>query len=419
MSEEKRGTPDKTRMQRVIGLVRRAIEYPGPDRDALLLIVKGIVASTVAWVLANNVLAAPSATFAPLTALLMVHVTISQSLDHAVRYAAAMVGGVVLAGLLTPVLGATTVTFAVLMLIALVLGRWRKLGQQGPQVGVAALFAYSSFTQAGTVSSSVLQLVNLVGLVLLGCVLGVVTNLVIVPPLRYRSAEYGIDALSRSLSVLLTDISAGLQEGAPSQDQADAWLHRVDQFPAVATQARSTVEHVAETMRFNPRRWFRRRTGSFEGHRTIINALERAGDQLRAATRGLSYTTGSDDPQQNEHDQFCRTYGQMLAVISEAARVLGELRNAEDTEHTRELDETIDRARKAYNAVVAQAEGQHLDDPDQWPVYGALQTDAHRLVGEFIQAQKDLSRLANPGANARHIPDRGDPNQHHHRASAQ
>ncbi|WP_243789350.1 aromatic acid exporter family protein [Saccharopolyspora gloriosae] len=384
----------QVRWERVAGVVRRAFGHAGPDRDALLLIVKSVAAATMAWVLANNVLGAPSATFAPFTALLMVQATISQSLDQSARYALAMVFGVVLAGLITPVLGAATLTFAVLILIALVLGRWRKLGQQGPQVGVAALFAYSSFTQTGGPSSaSFVSLASIAGLVVLGCGLGILTNLVLVPPIRYRNAEYGITALSHSLCELLTDIADGIADGAPTRDQAAEWRHRADQFPAAAAQARATVEQVAETMRFNPRRWLRRSSSSFTGHRVVINALERAGEQLRSAGRGLTSAVDTYHSLQDEHDRFLAAYSSILREVGEAARILGQLRTTATERSTDELRDTTDRAGRAYDSLIEQSTNQRLDSPEQWPVYGALQTDAQRLIEEFLQAQQNLDQL--------------------------
>lgn len=384
----------RARWQRLSGSVRRGLGHPGPDRDVLLTIVKSVVAATAAWLIANNVLGAPSATFAPFTALLMVQATVSQSLDQSARYAGAMVFGVVLAGLLTPLFGAAIWTFAGLILIALVLGRWRKLGQQGPQVGVAALFAYSSFSQSGGSSTSYVQLASIAGLVVLGCSLGVITNFVIVPPMRYRSAEYGISSVARSLCDLLTDLGEELQRGVPDTEQAGAWQHRADQFPDTVAQARATVEHAAETMRFNPRRLLMRGSSSFEGHRTILNALERATEQLRSTTRGLAHAASSTDhPQGSEHEKFLAGLADLLAATADTARVLGGLHNADGTDRLQELDDATDRARRSYSDLAAKVEGRELDSPEQWPIYGALQTDAHRLVEEFIQARHSLDKL--------------------------
>lgn len=383
----------RSRWQRALCVVQRAFGHAGPDRDVLLLILKSVIAATVAWVIANNLLGATSATFAPFTALLMVQATISQSLDQSARYAGAMVFGVVLAGLLTPLLGAATVTFSVLMLVALVLGRWRKLGQQGPQVAVAALFAYFSFTHSDAPASSFLQLVSIAGLVLLGCGLGVLTNIVIAPPMRYRSAQHGISALAHSLCDLITDAANALAEGVPDQEQADSLLHRANRFPELVAQTRSAVEHAAESGRFNPRRLFLRRAASFEGHRAIIDAMERATEQLRSAMRGLTYASSASVPQQRTHEQFLATYSKVLTETAEAARVIGDLHSAEDTERANELQAAVERSGSAYSELAEQTDDQQLDSPGEWPVYGALQTDAHRLVEEFLQAHRKLSEV--------------------------
>jgi hypothetical protein len=267
---------------------------------------------------------------------------------------------------------------------------------------VAALFAYSSFSQSGGSPASYLQLGSIAGLVLLGCSIGVITNLVIVPPIRYRSAQYGISALSRSLCDLLTDVSEGLQAGVPARDQAEEWQHRADQFPTTVAQARSAVEHAAETMRFNPRRLLMRGSSSFQGHRTILNALERATEQLRSTTRGLTYAATTDHPHEQQHDQFAVGLANVLAFTAETARILGQLHSTNDTDELHQLDQTTDRARHAYSELAESVQGEQLDDPDQWPIYGPLETDAHRLVEEFIQARDSLDQLIrqhDPAAN--------------------
>ncbi len=49
-------------------------------------------------------------------------------------------------------------TFAALVLLALFIGRWQRLGNQGPQVAVAALFAYQSMIVVPTWRASFVQL---------------------------------------------------------------------------------------------------------------------------------------------------------------------------------------------------------------------------------------------------------------------
>lgn len=69
-----------------------------------------------------------------------------------------------------------------------------------------------------------------------------------------------------------------------------------------------------------------------------------------------------------------------------------------------ELDDATARARRAYSALAEQTEGQELDSPRQWPIYGALQTDTHRLVEEFIQARDSLAQLLDHHENEPQTP---------------
>ncbi|WP_051906021.1 MULTISPECIES: FUSC family protein [Streptomyces] len=380
-------------LRQVADLAGKAAVRASAKRDSILLLFKAVIAATAAWIIANDLVGAPSPTFAPFSALLMVQATISGSLRDSVRFAGAMVSGVLLAGLMVPLLGTSTGTFAGIVLLTSALGRWRKLAPYGPQMAVAALFAFAAFTQSGTSTSGFVKLASIVGLVVFGCLTGVVTNLLIVPPLRYRSAEYGIGALSGAMAELLTDASKGMAEGVPDQEQAEKWRERATWYPDMVSQARKGVETVAEQMRFNPRRVFQRSSSSYEGHRVIINALERTSRLLLSAMTSLTSISLSDDPLQQEHDHFCVAYSRLLDVLAEAVRVLEGLRRPEDTEHGERLSEAVDRARTAYIELAEQSTGRQLDGPDQWPVYGSLQTDARRLIEEFAQAQRSLSQL--------------------------
>lgn len=385
----------RTGFQRVRNLIRRAVGHAGPDRDTLLLIIKSALAATIAWVLADLVLQAPSATFAPFSALLMVQVTVLRSLDQAFRYASAVVAGVVLAGLLSPLLGATVWTFAILMIIALILGRWRRLGSQGPQVAVAALFAYAAFVQTGGSPESFSQLLSIAGLVILGCGIGVITNLAILPPMRYRSAQYAVSGLAQSTCDLLSDLAEGLREGVPGTERADDWRHRSAQLPDSVSQTRQSVEHAAETFRFNPRRKLTRHSASFEGHRTIVNVLERVTDQLRSITRGLRYAADIEEPSESHHS-FLRYYADLLYEASESTRILGELHNLSDLRADNGLDDAVHRGRDTFQDLSKAVQEQQLDPVGEWPTFSVLQTDAHRLVEELVEAVRELAELADP-----------------------
>lgn len=372
--------------------VRRGVGHPGPERETILLIVKSAVAASLAWYLANDLLGAPSATFAPFSALLMVQVTISHSLFQSLRYAAAVIAGVIITALLVPALGATVAAFAVLMVVGLVIGRWRRLGSQGPQVAVAALFAYSAFSQSGEPSTGYVQLVSIAGLVVLGCVIGVVINVVVVPPIRFRSGAYAVDSLSRSLCDLLTDIAEGLASGMPGDDQVHQWGYRAGRIPALAEQARTSIEHAAESMRFNPRRLFMRQSSDFSGYRITVCAFQRANEQVMSMCRSLRHSRAETRDTPEGAAGVAGELASVLRATAEATRILGAIHHVADLDRTSDLDEPLDRGRDAVARASERVDSHDLDQGRDGPIYTGLLTDARRLVEEFGEARSQLAQ---------------------------
>ncbi|RCW45350.1 uncharacterized membrane protein YgaE (UPF0421/DUF939 family) [Halopolyspora algeriensis] len=391
-TEERTSGRARSWLQGLVGRGRDPLERFGLSSDALLLIVKSVVAATLGWLIAEVVLNAPSSTFAPFSAVLMLHATVSRSVNHSFGFAAAMTGGVALAGALVPLLGPSLGTFALLVLLASLLGRWRKLGSQGVQVTVAAMFSYAAFFQADSGPSSWLHLASIAGLVVLGCFIGVGTNLVIVPPLRYRTAEHSVRILAQQLCGLLGDIAACLRAGHHDSNQVDAWWDRANELQNTVAQARSSVEDAAETLRLNPRRLLLRQNPSFAGHRRTVSSLERATEQLRSLTRAfsdISRTGHLDDAQQ----AFLRSYADVLDAAAAATRVLGELHTYADLRQDNDLDHHIHQGRTAHQYLNDHINAHRLDDRDHWPVYEALHTDGRRLVEELARAEHELAQL--------------------------
>lgn len=378
--------------RRIRDMFRRAFAHGGNDREVLLLVVKSALAATLAWVVADTLLQAPSSTFAPFSALLMVQVTVSQSMSQSVRFTIAVVAGVILVALAAPLLGQSIATLAVILLIALIIGRWRRLGQQGAQVAVASVFAYAAFIETSG-GSSFTQLLSIAGLVVLGCAIGVLVNLVVFPPMRYRSAEYSISALAHSVADFVAAMGEALPQGAPTTDQTEDWQHRSGQLPNMVSQTRESVEHAAETWRYNPRRLFTKKSPSFAGHRTTVNVIDRATAQLRAITRGLDYAARQAETTQ-EQEQFLATYAELLDTVAASIRVLGEIDSIEELRNDkRNFDVNLRSGREIAQRLETNFDTHQLDSQETWPIYGGMDTDGHRLIEEFVQGEQELDEL--------------------------
>ncbi|WP_371793705.1 FUSC family protein [Streptomyces sp. NBC_01471] len=138
------------RSARVGQWLRRAAGSDGHERHTLELIGKSTLAATISWLIAYDVMHAVSPAFAPFSAILIMQVTVYQSVTQALRYVGAVSAGVALQAALGLLAGPDLLTFALVALVALSIGRWRPLGPQGPQVATAALFAFSAYVSASS-----------------------------------------------------------------------------------------------------------------------------------------------------------------------------------------------------------------------------------------------------------------------------
>jgi uncharacterized membrane protein YgaE (UPF0421/DUF939 family) len=274
---------------RAVRWFTRSFAYAGYERHTLLLILKSALAATIAWYVSYDLMHARSPAFAPFSAVLIMQVTVYRSVVWSLRYAAAVTAGVAVQAALGYLAGPDLVTFVLVALIALSIGRWAVLGAQGPHVATAAFFAFSTYVGASENSTRALQLAQIVVLVLIGCAVGTAVNITVAPPMRYRSAEYGVRALARTLHDLASDIHPVLGDGAPDADTTGQWRERAARTGRMITRARTGLETAEESVYYNPRRLLRRHRGhtTFEGYRAILEALVRTLYQITSLIRSL------------------------------------------------------------------------------------------------------------------------------------
>lgn len=393
--EEKRASASQGRFARAGRWFRRAGGADSYERYTLALVCKSALAATVAWVISFDLMDARSPAFAPFSAVLIMQVTVYQSLVQMLRFVGAVCAGVALQAALGFLFGPTLLTFVLVALIAMTIGQWRRLGAQGSQVSTAAFFAFSTYVSATGGLDRVTQLGQIILLVLVGCGVGVLVNVLVLPPLRYRGAEHGIQALAHSLCDLLGDMYPALREGQLGDDRTSHWRERAAHLGSVAAQAQSSVRTASESTYFNPRRRLRRhsRHNAFPVYQGVIDALERAGHQVVSITRSLDQWRNGEGG--DEHRDFLRRYGDFLASIAEIAYLFSAIDEDRLDEQASELRSATEEAQRRRDTLVEVVEDSALPTADPSHPYGILLAEATRMVDE---AQHLRSMLGDPGS---------------------
>ncbi|WP_405842163.1 aromatic acid exporter family protein [Streptomyces platensis] len=371
------------RMARVRQWWGRALGSEGHERSTVLLIAKGTLAATIAWVISYHLLHAQSPAFAPFSAVLIMQVTVYQSLLQSSRYVGAVVAGVAVQAALGFLVGPELLTFALVAAVALTIGRWPALGSQGSQVATAAFFAFSTYVSATSTPDASTQLGQIILLVLIGCGVGVLVNVTVLPPLRYRSAEYGIRTLAHALCDLVSDIYPVLRAGGPDEESTGRRRSRAEQTGELVAQARTGLRMARESLHYNPRRLVRRgrpHTG-FEGYAAVLEALERTLGQVAALTRSLDRWSADED--RHRYGAFLASYADFLESLSRITRDFADLDEDRLGDQAPELCQLADEAQDYRRRLAEEAERGELPLADPGRPYGVLVIEAARLMEEF------------------------------------
>ncbi|WP_345556925.1 FUSC family protein [Streptomonospora halophila] len=384
--------PRRTARVRLSSSALRAWRHAGPERTAVVTVAKSALAATAAWAVSHTLLQATSPAFAPFAAVVMVHVTVRESLARSLRFVGAAVLGVCLQGLLGFVFEPRLWTFAVVATVALVIGRWSRLGAQGQLVTTAAFFAYSVFISDDGAADRMGMLAQLVGLVLVGCAIGLVVNILVLPPLRYRRAEYGVTNLARSSGDLVGEVAGIIQQRPPAEDEADEWWQRARRLEGMGARVREALDEGRRSLRWNPRRLLMRTRPSLDGYFELADRLAATGERIRSIATVLRRISRDGD---DAEPAFLRRYGQFLAQLHRSLDRLADI----DPDHLDRalsaLEQESSRAREVLEELVASDAAGEVDLFDD-RIRGGLLLEAQRLMAEIQGADEALVPTEQP-----------------------
>ncbi|MFK8908706.1 aromatic acid exporter family protein [Streptomyces sp. YS-3] len=364
----------------LIHLARRRRE------PAVVQALRSTAAAVISYVVALQLSSEPAPLTAPLTALLVVQVTLYTTLVTGVRRVNSVIAGVLLAIGFSALVGLTWWSLGLIILAALVIGRFVKAGEFVPEVAISAMLVLGVTRVSATAWDRVLE-------TLIGAGVGMLFNVLLVPPVWVESAGEAIEELAARMKRLLIDLAEEVGGHTPVA-RAAARLHEARRLDHDIVQVDASLRQAEDSLRFNPR--VKEGLLSRIVLRTGLDALEICAVVLRVVCRSVTDLA----KERTEEHLFEPETGIALrdvfehmaqAVESFAVLITTQVRaNAEEAEN-RFADE-LAAARASRDRVAVLLLAQVRRDPRQWQLHGALLAEVDRILDE-LDVEKRSQRL--------------------------
>lgn len=251
-----------------------------PRRAPLLQVVKSAVATAAAWLVAGFLFSGAPPVFAAIAALLVVQPSLNQSLTRAIERSVGVIAGVVIASILSLLLGnagwVILVTTAVALLVAWGL---RMTPGTANQVAISGILVLA----LGTASPS--YAFDRVLETLIGAVIGILVNVAIVAPVAVAPAHRAVDELGEALAAALERLADALQETRTPAELARL-LDEARDVRVKLDAADSAIEAGAESLTLNPRA--RRHRDELDALQALLEKFRPIVTQMIGMTRACS-----------------------------------------------------------------------------------------------------------------------------------
>ncbi|MDQ0840716.1 aromatic acid exporter family protein [Streptomyces sp. V1I6] len=356
----------------VAGIVSRSKE------PAVVQTVRSTAAATISYVVALHVLDSPVAPLtAPLTALLVVQVTLYSTLTTGVRRVNSVVVGVLIAIGFSALVGLTWWSLGLIILASLVVGRFVRVDEFVPEVAISAMLVLGVTQVTDTAWDRVLE-------TLIGAVVGLLFNMLFVPPVWVEAAGESIEDLGRRMRRLLLRIGEELTSPTPVE-QAAARLHEARRLDNDIADVDAALRQAEDSLRFNPR--------VKEGllHRIVLRTGLDTLEICAVVLRVLARTITDLAKERREEELFSHEVGvaleELLAhvadtLVSFAVLVTTQTSESADAAEERLTGELAAARASRDNAADLLLKGVQRQ-PRHWQLHGALLTEIDRILDEL------------------------------------
>jgi len=401
------GDPNPGGETRVRAALVTAIEYvtgaAGPLRSALdwlrarglgERVIKSAIAAMVAWLIAGVLPDNPTPILAPLTAIFSINLTIAGSMRDATQRVLGVVFGIVLAMVVSDVIGATAWSIFLVILISFYIGRRLGLDPGGvQQIAVSALLIVLGAANNRVDDAAVLHLAN----TLIGTAVGLVLNASVSPPNYLPDARRRLLDVGAAIEDDLRSLADAVRTGI-SNDEAVATLWLARETNARLLELDSALSQAQESLQFNL--LGRRQRAVLQLYQQADLGLEHASMQVRLLARALADATAQHAPQEwMAAGALGGPLADLLDLAAETHHAHLERIEAGDLTGSQPVD--FDRLADLQQAVVTRAAEFEAElRPGGWIYLGEVIALATQLITD-LSVSPDQLPAAQPSAISR------------------
>lgn len=358
----------------------------GPVRLRGVRTAKSTVAAVAAYVAAVPLSDNPRPVLAPLTALLVVQLTLYDTLRRGLLRVASVVLGVLVAGVLSEFVPLTWWSLGLAVAVSLAIGRLLRLGDEIAEVPISAMLVLAVGGSDTAAEGRVVETV-------IGAVVGVLVGAAVAPPLYVRPASDAVLGVAARTAEVLRRLAAEVREEY-SVEQADGWLRDARALGREILRADRALHTAAASLRYNPRA--RRRPHAEPSLRSGLDAIERATVSLRGVSRALADLVGGPGEETVYGPDVRAALSDLLRDVAESVQAYGGLVGSEvvgpEPEDER-LRAALEAAWGDRHRLLSLLRHEERMRRDEWQLHGALMTHIDQLLRDVdSQARAELRR---------------------------
>jgi len=368
-------------------LVRETIDrVRRRGRSAITRAARLTAAAVAAYLVALQLSPHPQPLLAPLTALLVVQVTLFSTLTNGIQRVASVIAGVMVAVVFSTLVGFTWWSLGGLIAASIVVGQLLRLGPHLLEVPISAMLVLA----VGYAESA--AAVDRIAETLIGAGIGVAFNILAPPAVRHRDAGVAVQRLAEEVAELLGSVARQLVDGV-STDQAEQWMEEAKRLGLHVERADRAVAHAEESRRLNPRA-----VGTVDTGPTLrsgLDALEHCTVAVRGLCRSMAERVWAIPDEDEVHAEDVRwAFALLLHDLSAAISAFGHLVRAEADGVAEDggLALAVETVRETRVRLTELLLVDPRDDLALWELHGSLLTSVERALRELDVEERARQR---------------------------